>query len=247
MPEIIQLADIEAIAQEAAKRWLAIAQEATATRGSFSIALSGGKTPRPLYQLMASEPLRGQAPWDKTYIFWGDERRVPPGHEDSDYRMAKETLLDHVPVPGDHIFPMMGQGLASTAVRDYETKLRKHFNLQGGEWPQFDLILLGMGADGHIASIFPGTRAVSDLSNMVVAYEVPKLHQERITVTRPVLNHARNILILVSGEEKAAALAATLQGPHQPSTYPAQGIQTATGGSLVWLVDKAAASQLKKK
>lgn len=247
MSEIIRLKDIEDISSAAARRWTEIAKTAVRERGSFTVALSGGNTPRHLYETLASPPLRDQLPWEQTFVFWGDERRVPPSSADSDYRMAKETLLDHIPIPTDHIFRMVGEGLASGSVRDYEDKLRRHFKLQPGDWPTFDLMLLGMGSDGHIASIFPGTRAVSDLSNMVIVQEVPQLRAERITLTRPVFNHARNVLFLVSGAGKAAALAACLEGPYRPSTYPAQGIKSEVGGSITWLIDKAAAAQLKRK
>lgn len=244
MAEIVKLNSIEDIAQEAARRWVQIAQQAVAERGTFRIMLSGGNTPRPLYQLMASDPWCDQAPWGETYVFWGDERRVPPTHPESDYRMAREALLDHVPIPADHVFRLQGEGLESSVVRDYETKLRRHFQLGSHEWPRFDLVLLGLGADGHIASIFPGTRAVSDLSNTVVVYQVPKLGAERVTVTLPVINHARHVIFLVVGDEKAAALSGSLDGPSMPSTYPAQAVKP-VDGTVTWLVDKAAAAKLK--
>jgi len=240
----MRLPDAESIAREAARLWLEIARDAVSQRGSFSIALSGGATPRRLYELMASAPANAEAPWSQTFVFWGDERRVAPGHDDSNYRLAKDALLDRVPVPSNQIFPMQGLGLAGSATRDYDSKLLKHFGLQTGEWPRFDLILLGMGSDGHIASIFPGTRAASDLTNMVVVFEVPQLRKERMTVTRPVLGHARNLIFLVSGSEKAHALAMTLEGTHQPSTYPAQGIKPLPDTRVMWLVDYSAAAQL---
>src|SRR5512138_2873861 len=127
MAEIIKLDNAELVAEEAARRWVQVAQEAVGERGAFRIMLSGGNTPRSLYHLMAAAPWCDQAPWGQTYVFWGDERRVPPNHPESDYRMARETLLDHVPVPGDHIFRLQGEGLESSVVRDYETKLRHHF------------------------------------------------------------------------------------------------------------------------
>ena len=243
MAELVILPDLAAVVQEAARRWVAVAGQAVAERDMFRIALSGGSTPRPLYELMASEPWRSQAPWAKTYVFWGDERRVPPSHPDSNYGMAYESLLRHVPIPADHVFRMDGEGLASSAAHDYTAKLTRHFGLGRREWPRFDLVLLGLGADGHIASIFPGTRAVSDLSNMVVVYPVPQLGVERMTLTLPVFNHARNILFLVSGGEKADILACVLEGERRPSTYPAQAIAP-VDGTLVWLVDEAAASKL---
>jgi 6-phosphogluconolactonase len=241
--EIVRLPDADAVAGEAAERWVQIAQAAVNERGTFSIALAGGDTPRPLYELMASQPWRDQAPWAGTHIFWGDERRVPASDPESNYHMAREALLDHVPVPAEQIHRMEGGGLSGRAAREYEDKLWRYFKFERGEWPRFDLALLGMGADGHTASIFPGTRAIGDRSSMVLVYDVPRLGVERITLTPPVFNNARHILFLVTGEEKAAALEAVLNGPRQPSTYPAQAIQP-VDGSLVWLVDEAAASQL---
>jgi 6-phosphogluconolactonase len=157
--------------------------------------------------------------------------------------MAREALLAHVPIPQDRIFRLPTEGLASSDSRDYEQRIRRHFELGPRDWPRFDLFLLGMGADGHIASIFPGTRAVSDRSTMVLIYEVPQLRVERITLTLPVINHARNVLFLVTGTEKAAMVKAVLEGQRKVSTYPAQAVQP-VDGSVVWLLDQAAASEL---
>lgn len=245
MSEIVRLATPEAVAEEAARRWVQVARSAAAERGQFSIALSGGSTPIVLYELMRSEPWRSEVPWDQTFVFWGDERRVRTSSTDSNYRMAREAFLDHVPIPSEHIFRMPGEGLASSDARSYDQKIRRHFNLGLQDWPRFDLFLLGMGSDGHVASVFPGTRAVSDRSNMVLAYEVPQLHVERITLTLPAINHARNVLILVMGQEKAETLARVLRGPTMPSTYPAQAVQP-MDGTLVWLVDAAAYSGVEE-
>lgn len=245
MSEIITLPHIEAIIEEAASRWVQIAQDAVAERGAFRIALSGGSTPRPLYLLMASEPYRDQVPWEQTYVFWVDERRVPPSHPDSNYRLAAEALLRHVPIPREQIFRMDGEELAGSAARDYAEAIRRHFDLGFRDWPRFDLVLLGMGPDGHTASIFAGTRAVSDLSNMVLVYEVPQLRAERMTLTLPAINNARHILFLVAGEDKAEALRAVLHGDYRPSTYPAQAVKP-VDGTLTWLVDSAAASLLPR-
>ena len=244
--DVITLRDREAVAREAADRWVHIARAAVEARGEFTIALSGGSTPRPLYVLMASEPWVNQAPWAETHVFWGDERRVPPSDPDSNYKMAYDTLLQHVPIPQEQIYRMDGEKLSRVAARDYEYTLQRHFNLKRREQPRFDLILLGMGSDGHVASIFPGTRAVSDLSAMVLAYEVPKLRAERITLTLPVINHARNILILVAGEDKAEALYEGLHGAYRPSTYPVQAVQPADG-TLTFLVDNNAAEKLPEE
>jgi 6-phosphogluconolactonase len=234
--EVIKLADAEAVAQEAARRWVDIAQSSVTERGIFNVALSGGNTPMLLYSLMASEPWVSQAPWSQTAVFWGDERRVSPSHADSNYRMARELLLDHVPVPSQQVFRMPSEGLASGDASAYEQSIRQHFRLGPRDWPRFDLMLLGMGADGHIASIFPGTRAISDRSSMVLVYEVPKLHEERITLTLPVINQARNALLLVAGEDKAGVVQAVIEGTQRSSTYPAQAVELADG-KAVWLLD----------
>jgi 6-phosphogluconolactonase len=245
VPQIVVLPDINQIAQEAARRWIEIAQGAVAERGSFSVALSGGKTPRTLYELLAVEPWRAQAPWGSTHVFWGDERRVPSTDPQSNYRMAREALLEHVPIPGEQVYRMHGEDLLSSAVQDYENKLWRYFRFGRREWPRFDLFLLGMGVNGHTASIFPGTRAVSDLSSMVLAYQVPQLAAERMTLTLPVINHAHHILFLVAGAEKAHTLASVLEGESHPSTYPAQAVRP-VDGTLTWLVDQAAASELTR-
>jgi 6-phosphogluconolactonase len=245
VPEIVVLPDLNQVAQEAARRWVEIAQGAAADRGSFSVALSGGSTPRTLYEMLAGEPWRSQAPWESTHVFWGDERRVPSSDPQSNYRMARETLLDHVPIPSGQIYRMLGEDLLSSAIGDYEDKLWRYFRFGRGEWPRFDLVLLGLGPEGHTASIFPGTRAVSDQSNMVLAYPVPQLGVERITLTLPVINHAHHIIFLVAGQKKAGALAKTLEGERRPSACPAQAVQP-VDGTLTWLVDQAAASELTR-
>ncbi len=243
MTEIVKLPDPHSVVEEAARRWVQIAQEAVKARGAFHLALSGGETPRLLYQLIASPSWQEEIPWDQSHVFWGDEQRVPASDLESNYHMVHEALLDHIPIPPDQIYRMPREELANSAMRNYEDRLRRCFGLEHGEWPRFDLILLGMGEDGHIASIFPGTRAVSDLSRMVLVYEVPKLQAERMTLTLPVLNNARHILLLVTGESRAEILETILTGPHRPSTYPAQAI-VPRDGKLIWLVDAAAASRL---
>ncbi|MGF1505547.1 MAG: 6-phosphogluconolactonase [Anaerolineae bacterium] len=241
--EFVVLPDPDAVAQEAARRWQAAAASAIERDGRFSVMLSGGSTPETLYKLLAQEPWRTDLPWEQTYLFWGDERRVPPGHPDSNFRMVQEALLDHVPVPPDQIFPLDGVCLARSSARDYERKLRDHFKLGRRDWPRFDLTLLGLGEDGHTASIFPGTRAVSDLSNMTVVYEVPQLGTQRMTVTLPVINNSRAILILAVGPRKADILATVRGADNMPSTYPIEAIDPADG-TLTWLVDEDAAAKL---
>jgi len=241
--EIVKLSNPEAVAADAARRLANIAAASVEAQGSFSVALSGGSTPKRLYQLLASEEWRNKVPWENTHVFFGDERRVPHSDPQSNYRMARETLLDHVPVPADQIYPMDGTGLIKATMRDYENKLYRYFRHGKREFPRFDLFLLGMGSDGHIASIFPGTRAVSDLSATVLVYEVPQLGVERITLTVPVINNSKNILFMVTGENKAGALAHVMNEEVHPSRYPAEAVAP-DDGTLIWLVDEAAASLL---
>jgi 6-phosphogluconolactonase len=213
------------------------------------VALSGGGTPRGLHTLLAdpAEPFRAAVPWDRLHVFWGDERPVPPDHPDSNYRMAHDTLLRHVPVPPEHVHRIVAEDPdhARAAARYAETLARvfaAHGRLESG-WPRFDLVLLGMGGDGHTASLFPGGDALREATRPVVAAWVAKLGTHRITLTPPVLNGADAVMLLVTGSDKAAALAAVLEGPRQPDVYPSQAIRPRTG-RLLWLVDAAAAARL---
>jgi 6-phosphogluconolactonase len=212
-------------------------------RGIFRVALAGGSTPRPVYHLLAASPYRERIDWLQVQYYWGDERNVGPDSPESNYRMAKETLLDHVPVQPEQVHRMRGELAASEAAAEYEQVLARTFGLAPGAFPRFDLILLGMGPDGHTASLFPQTSALAIRDRMVVANLVPKLATERITLTVPTLNAAAAIVFLVAGTDKADALAAVLQGPEQPEEYPSQLIAPANG-TLTWMVDRAAAAKL---
>ncbi len=245
MVELVRFSDVTSLYEEAARRWVSIAVESVEARGRMTVALSGGSTPRALYELLATPEWREQVPWDKVYFFWGDERRVSSTDPDSNFRMVSEALLDHVPVDPGHVFPINGTELAKSAQRAYTYTIEKQFGLARREFPRFDLMLAGLGADAHFASIYPGTRAASDLSNMVLVYPVHQLGVERVTLTIPVFNNARHVMFLVTGEEKAQALANTLESEHRSSTYPAQSVILAEG-TVTWLVDEAAASKLTK-
>ncbi|MEJ2232087.1 MAG: 6-phosphogluconolactonase [Nitrospirales bacterium] len=210
------------------------------------MALAGGSTPRGLYQLLAGEPYRSQLSWEHLRVFWGDERTVPPDHPESNFRMAEETLLSHVPVPSKQVFRIEGELPAGEAAARYEAVLREQFRLSPGEVPRFDLMLLGMGPDGHTASLFPGTSAVTELHKLVAAPWVEKFHTHRVTLTPPVLNAAKHVVFLVSGKDKATALQAVLEGPTEPDRYPAQVINP-TAGNMVWLVNQDAAGLLQTK
>lgn len=221
------------------------ARQAVDDHGRFTWALAGGSTPRTVYQLLASDFYRERMPWSAIHFFWGDERHVPPDHPDSNFRMAREAMLDHVPVPAENVHRIRAEEPdAQRAAAEYEATLRSFFALSPGkaqgEWPRFDLILLGLGKDGHTASLFPGGDAVRERERLVVAPWVEAQQTFRITLTAPVLNCAERTMFLVSGEEKAEALHAVLEGAREPERYPAQIVE----GNRLWMVDRAAAHLL---
>lgn len=246
MKGILRILDsADALCEAAAAEFLSTAADAVQEHGSFSVALAGGSTPKALYAMLATDPqLRTQLQWDKLYFFFGDERHVPPDHPDSNFRMAQEAMLSKVSLSPQQVARIKSEYAdAQQAAREYEQTLRDFFCLAAGQLPRFDLVLLGMGPDGHTASLFPGTRALREGKRLVVSNWVEKLGTDRITITVPVLNNAARVLFLVQGEEKASALKAVLDGPRNPGQLPAQLIQPASG-QLLWLVDKAAASLL---
>ena len=236
--------DLEALSKAAAREFVRCAGEAAAARSRFTVALSGGSTPKRLYQLLASEPFRAQIDWGRVEIFWGDERCVPPDHKDSNYRMAHEAMLKHLPIPPDHIHRMEAERTdRDAAARDYEAALARVFGTKSGaEPPAFDLMLLGMGANAHTASLFPYTQALEETSRWVVVNHVPELHTDRMTMTRPILNRSREVLFLVAGADRAGPLAEVIVGPNDPKRLPAQFIQP--DGQLLWYLDDAAAARL---
>lgn len=242
--EIRILTDAEEIIQTAAVEFVRQTIEAVQAKGFFTVALSGGSTPKGLYSLLARDGKPGfrfQVPWNKIHFFWGDERHVPPDHPDSNYRMAHETMLSKVPVPLENVHRIKAENPdARRAAEDYERELREFFRLEAGQLPRFDMVLLGMGADGHTASLFPGTEVIHEEKRLVVALWVEKLNTYRITLTPPVLNNAARVIFLISGEEKAETLRTVLQGSYQPERFPAQIIHP-TIGKLLWLIDQAAA------
>jgi polyphosphate glucokinase len=235
----------DALFQAAASEFFLRAIDAVNTTGRFTVALSGGSTPRGLYRLLATDPAwRDQLPWQNMHFFWGDERHVPPEHADSNFRMANEALLSVAPVPAANVHRMHGEAAnAADAAREYEDELHEAFGLKAGEVPRFDLILLGLGPEGHTASLFPGTRALTENQRLVVSNWVGKLFADRITLTPPVLNNAACVMFIVSGPDKATALKGILEGPYEPDQLPAQLVNP-TNGRLVWLLDRAAAQEL---
>lgn len=236
--------DIDQLSKAAAKLFVQTAQKAVQQRGRFSVVLTGGSSPVRLYTLLSQPPYREQVPWSQTFVFWGDERWVPLTDERSNARMAYENLLDRVPVPAEQIFPMWAAGIEpeESAAR-YEEFLGEHF---GDQPPRFDLILLGMGDDGHTASLFPGTGVLHERSRRVQAYYLAPQAMYRITLTAPLINQARVICFLAFGSSKARALYEVLEGERNPQEYPAQLIQP-DKGELLWYVDKSAAALLNMR
>ncbi|MBL8189402.1 MAG: 6-phosphogluconolactonase [Acidobacteria bacterium] len=229
------------LAWAAASRFASLAEQSIAERGTFSVALSGGSTPKAMFSRLAQSPFAASLPWSEIQFFWGDERCVAPDHPDSNFRMTMETLLSKVAVSPEKIFRIPAEDDDHhRAAERYATTLRQTFN---SEAPQFDLVFLGMGADGHTASLFPGTKALQATDQIVVANFVEKLNSWRITLTAKTINDARNVLFLVAGEDKAATLRDVLEGQYQPEIYPSQLIQPADG-SLLWMLDEAATGLL---
>ena len=241
------------LALKAARHFARLADQYVVGCGRFTVALSGGSTPKAMFSLLAADPFLDTVPWSSIYFFWGDERAVPPDHTDSNYGMANEALLSKVPVPRENIFRIPAEIEShNRAAQEYSATLRQFFvSLSIGvksktaplvNWPRFDLILLGMGGDGHTASLFPHTTALYE-SDIAVANYIEKLQAHRITLSAATINNARNVTFVVAGEDKAKALAGVLDGPYQPEVYPSQLIRLGNG-TLLWIVDEAAASLL---
>lgn len=238
-------ADAAALAARAARHFVELAEQAVAARGRARIAISGGSTPKAAFQLLAdaSQPLRARMPWDKLELYWVDERCVPPDHPDSNYRMTREAMLAHVPLPAAQVHRMEGELEPEAAAARYESELRNGFRLEGAETPRFDLIALGMGPDGHTASLFPHTAALHEMSRLAVANHVENKDAWRITLTWPVINQGASVFFLIGGADKAQVLKEVMRGPRDPERLPSQLIAPA-GGILTLLLDKAAAALL---
>jgi 6-phosphogluconolactonase len=235
--ELLVAPSSDSLAMLAAERFTALASRAIAERGCFVAALPGGLTPGPVYALLADEPFVSQVDWGRVQILWGDERCVSPDHLDSNYRMACRALLDHVAVPPENVHRIPGELPPAGAAALYQAELRRVL----GEEGRFDLVLLGMGADGHTASLFPNTTAVEERKREVVAVYVQKLASWRITLTLPVINAAHHVVFLVSGAAKAPVLARVHAGEALPA-----GLVQPEDGHLTWLVDRQAAAELPK-
>ena len=234
-----------AVAQAAAEFFTSNVVAAVQARGLARVAISGGTTPKTMFAFLAdpTQPFVKQVPWDKLDLFWVDERCVPPDHPESNYRMTNEALLSKVPLPAEHIHRMEGELEPETAAARYESLLRSAFKLEGAQTPTFDLILLGMGDDGHTASLFPHTEALHDMTHLVVANHVPQKDAWRITLTWPVINQGREVAFLIEGPGKAQVLHDVFLGPYAPETHPSQLIRPASS-LLTLLLDDAAASKL---
>jgi len=245
-PPIIRVfPDAEAVSRAAAEEFVRRASDAIAARGRFTVALSGGSTPKRLYELLAEPALRSQADWGRVELFWGDERCVPPDDAASNYHMAREAMLSRLPIPPGRVHRMEAERPdRDAAARDYQTVIARTFGHDAdGPPPAFDFILLGMGPDGHTASLFPETAALDETARWVVVNQAPKPPADRLTLTYPVLNAAYEVLFLVAGADKAGVLAEVLEGPPDPKRLPSQGVRP-DNGRLVWFVDRPAAARL---
>jgi len=240
--EIRVCADPGSLAVAAAEHFVALAQEAVTARGVFCVALSGGSTPRAAYALLATEEYAVRVDWGRVQVFWGDERCVSPDHMGSNYRMAREVLLDHVSVPQQNVHRLRGESCPGDVAALYEVELRKVFRVGV---PHFDLVMLGMGQDGHTASLFPGTEVLDEQRRWVVAHYVDSVQGWRVTLSPLVINAARNVTFIVSGTDKSDVMREVLEGPSQPYLLPARLVNP-DEGHLLWLLDEEAAALLEQ-
>jgi len=233
------------LAAAAAEFFALVVSAEVEARGVARVAISGGTTPRAMFALLADRdsPYFAQVPWDRLHLFWVDERCVPPTDKDSNYCMTKEAMLEHVPLPASQIYRMEGELDPEVAAMRYEAAIRTAFRLEGAEMPVFDLVMLGMGEDGHTASLFPHTEALNELGRIAVANHVPQKETWRITLTWPVINWAREVAFLIEGAAKAAAVRDVFLGAYDPEEKPAQLVRPASG-RLDLLLDASAASML---
>lgn len=243
--ELVIVPDAGALARAGAARVRAAIEDAARATRRCTVALAGGRTPRGLYEVLAEQG--ADFPWEHVELWFGDERHVPPDHSDSNYRMVRDALLSRVAIPAANVHRMRTeQPDAQTVAADYARDLTTAFGVAAGSWPTFDVILLGMGVDGHTASLFPGTPALDVRDCLTVPVWVAELRSWRITLTYPVLNAARQVCVLVSGADKAETLRAVLEGGEDGAHFPVQDVHPQQG-LLTWLVDEAAASRLTRR
>lgn len=233
----------QGIAAEAAKRVVRIANEAIKRSDRFSFVLSGGSTPRALFNLLAELNVARRIDWSRTHIFFGDERCVPPDDDQSNYKMAEETLLSKVPVPESQIHRMEGELEPAVAAERYDREIHDAFGLYSAAWPVFDLILLGMGPDGHTASLFPGTAGLDVVDRLAIANDVPQMKTTRLSLTVPVIREARDIMLLVGGTDKADAARRALTAPTDIHTTPVQLVRQASG-NVTWIFDASLGAEI---
>ena len=236
--KLVVFDDAESLAKGLAERFVALAEVAVKQRGRFTVALSGGSTPQALYCLLAKPAVSNRVPWNRTHLFWGDERCVPPEHPESNFGVARDYLLGKISIPSSHVFRVRGEDPPPDTARAYAKTLHEVFKTEP-DWPTFDLIILGMGPDGHTASLMPGTAALQDERRWVVENVVRSLQTVRITMTLPVINHARQVWFLVTGAKKSSAYAKAQAGPSLEC--PASLVQPESG-ELRWYVDRAVIS-----
>ncbi|HXR36260.1 MAG TPA: 6-phosphogluconolactonase [Candidatus Binataceae bacterium] len=241
-PQIIVLDDRESLFVRAAEEIVHISGESICTHGQFAWCLTGGNTPADVYSLIATR-FHLSVDWNAVHLFWGDERCVPPDDEASNYGMANRTMLSKLTLDPEQIHRMRGEDDPEQGARECEEQLREFFSLSEGEFPRFDLVLLGLGDNVHIASLFPGIPAIHESRRLAVAVEVDAPQPRRLTLTPPVLNSAARVMFIVAGQNKAEAVRTALEGPRDPDRYPAQIIDPAHG-EVMWLLDRAAASLL---
>jgi 6-phosphogluconolactonase len=234
--------DLESLSEEAARLFVQRSQQAANAAGRFSVAVAGGHTPERTYQLLAQPPLNGQVPWAQVHVFWGDERCVSPDDPQSNARMVRQALLDHVPVPEAQVHPILCARDPRRAAEEYEGLLRTFF---GNGRPRFDLVYLGLGENGHTASLFPGTSAVEVQEHWVAEVYVAEEHMWRVTLTAPLINQAAAVVFLVAGAAKSRVVQHVLEGPFQPHRLPAELIRP-INGSLDWMIDREAGRDLAK-
>lgn len=233
----------EKLAHAAAAQFVELANDAVAEHDLFHVVLAGGSTPRRMYELLSGDEFRKEIDWTTVHLFFGDERFVPPDHPESNFRLAFEALISKVDIPAAHVHPIKIEADANSSAARYESELHDFY--MDEEVPPFDLVMLGLGEDGHTASLFPHTGALEVTDSWVVANWVDKLQSYRITLTAPAINAAANVMILVTGANKAPAVSAVLNGPVQQQSWPAQLIKP-EAGTLTWLLDSPAASLLRK-
>lgn len=237
---IITCRDGADLSARAADEFVRLARQAIQTAGRFTVALSGGSTPKALYARLALPAYAEQIPWHRVHLFWGDERCVAPDHPESNYGMVQESLLSKINIPAENVHRMPGEKEPQIAAVEYEAELKRFFELSDGALPRFDLILLGLGEDGHTASLFPGSEALNETDHLVAATYLEKLKAHRLTLTLPVLNEGAEVVFLVAGARKAAIVKELLGGQASATNYPAARIQP-RDGKLIWMITADAA------